>query len=163
MEDVLVPRRTSLLVASFSSLVLLFSLSLATASAAHHPGAHILMVELTGEAEVPGPGDPDATGTVAILVVPAADLICYQLTWQNIDGTVFGAHIHEGAEDEAGPIVVTLFGGPLGPSTAFSGTGSFQSCTRSAEADDIAENPGNYYVNIHSDVYPGGAIRGQLA
>ena len=163
MEDVLVPRRTSLLVAILSSLVLLFSLSVATASAAHHPGAHIFVVELTGAAEVPGPGDPDATGTAAILVIPAADLICYQLTWQNIDGTVFGAHIHEGAEDEAGDIVVTLFGGPLGPSTAFSGTDSFQSCTRSAEADGIADNPENYYVNIHSDVYPGGAIRGQLA
>ncbi|MGI8928872.1 MAG: hypothetical protein ACR2H0_05340 [Candidatus Limnocylindrales bacterium] len=61
MEDVLVPRRTSLLVAMLSSLVLLFSLSVATASAAHHPGAHIFVVELTGEAEVPGPGDPDAT------------------------------------------------------------------------------------------------------
>ena len=157
------PRRTSLLVAILSSLVLLFSLSVATASAAHHPGAHIFVPELTGEAEVPGPGDPDATGTAAILVVPAADLICYQLAWQNIDGTVFGAHIHEGADDEAGPIVVTLFGGPLAPPAALSGTDSFQSCTRSAEADDIAENPENYYVNIHSDLYPGGAIRGQLA
>ena len=157
------PRRTSLLLAILSSLVLLVSLSVATASAAHHPGAHIIVVELTGEAEVPGPGDPDATGTAAILVVPAADLICYQLTWQNIDGTVFGAHIHEGAADEAGPVVVTLFGGPLEPSTEFSGTGSFQSCTSSVEADDIAENPENYYINIHSDVYPDGAIRGQLA
>ena len=157
------PRRNSLLVAILSSLILLFSLSVATASAARHPGAHIFVVELTGEAEVPGPGDPNATGTAAILVIPAADLICYKLAWQNIDGTVFGAHIHEGADDEAGPIVVTLFGGPVGPSTALSGTDSFQSCTRSAEADDIAENPENYYVNIHSDLYPGGAIRGQLA
>jgi hypothetical protein len=157
MEDVLVRRPTSLLVGILASLVLLFTLSVATASAAHHPGAHIFVVQLTGAAEVPGPGDPDATGTAAILVVPAADLICYRLTWQNIDGTVFAAHIHEGAEDEAGPVVVTLFSG------AFSGTDSFQSCTRTAEADDIADNPENYYVNIHSDVFPDGAIRGQLA
>ena len=136
---------------------MLFSLSVATVSAAH-PGAHIFVVELTGEAEVPGPGDPDATGTAAILVIPAADLICYRLTWQNIDGTVWGAHIHEGLEDEAGPVAVALFG-----PTEFSGTGSFQSCTRSAEAEDIAENPENYYVNIHSTEYPDGAIRGQLA
>ena len=162
MKDVLVPRRTSLLVAILSSLVLVFSLSVATASAAHHPGAHIFVAGLTGEAEVPGPGDPDATGTAAILVVPAADLICYQLAWQNIDGTVFGGHIHEAAAGDFGPIAVTLFGGPQGPSTAFSGTDSFQSCTRSAEADDIAEHPENYYVNIHSELYPGGAIRGQL-
>jgi hypothetical protein len=154
---VLVPRRSSLLMAILSSLVLLFSLSVATVSAAHHPGAHIFVVELTGAAEVPGPGDPDATATAELLVVPAANLICYRLTWQNIDGTVFGAHIHEGAVDEAGPVVVPLFGG-----TAFAGTGSFQSCTRSAEADDIAANPANYYVNIHSDVYPSGAVRGQL-
>ena len=144
------------------ALVLLLSLSLTAVSAAHGPGAHIFVVQLSGEAEVPGPGDPDATGRAAILVVPAADLICYKVTWRNIDGVVFGGHIHEGDEDEAGPIAVTLFGGPLGHATEFSGTGSFQSCVRSAEADDIAEDPANYYVNIHSDVYPGGAIRGQL-
>ena len=155
------PRR-SVVVAILNALLLLFGLSVATVSAAHSPGAHIFVVQLTGGAEVPGPGDPDASGTAAVLVVPAADLICYRLTWQGIDGTVFGAHIHEGTADEAGPIAVTLFGAPHDPSPGFSGTGSFKSCTRSAEADDIAENPENYYVNIHSDIYPDGAIRGQL-
>jgi hypothetical protein len=158
VEDVLVPRRFTLLVAIVSSLVMLFSLSVATVSAAH-PGAHIFVFALTPEAEEPDPGDLGASGTAAILVIPAADLICYRLTWQDIEGNVVGAHIHEApvGVDNPAPLVGLIDG-------TFSGTaGSYQACTRSTEADAIAENPENYYVNIHSDVYPGGAIRGQLA
>lgn len=155
------PRRFSLLVAIVSSLVLLSSLSVATVSAAHHPGAHIFVFALTGEAEVPVPpgGDLGASGTGAILVVPATNLICYRLTWQDIQGNVVGAHIHQApvGVDEPDPLVGLIAG-------TFSGeAGSYQACTRSPAADAIAENPENYYVNIHSDVFPGGAIRGQLA
>lgn len=159
VEDVLVPRRFSLLVAIVTSLVLLSSLSVATVSAAHHPGAHIFVFALTPEAEEPLPGDLGASGTAAILVVPAADLICYRLTWQDIEGSVVGAHIHEApvGVDNPAPLVGLIDG-------TFSGAaGSYQACTRSAEADAIAENPENYYVNIHSTEFPGGAIRGQLA
>jgi hypothetical protein len=35
-------------------------------------------------------------------------------------------------------------------------------CTTSSFADAIASNPSNYYVNVHSSTFPGGAIRGQL-
>jgi CHRD domain-containing protein len=159
VEDVLVPRRFSLLVAIFSALVLLASLSVGTVSAAPGPGAHIFVFDLTPEAEEPEVGDVGASGVAAILVVPAADLICYRLTWQDIEGSVVGAHIHEApvGVDNPAPLVGLIAG-------TFSGaTGRYQACTRSAEADAIAENPENYYVNIHSTVFPGGAIRGQLA
>ena len=157
VEDVIVPRRFSLVVAIVSSLVMLLSLSAATVSAA--PNAQIFVFDLTPEAEEPEPGDLGASGSAAILVVPAADLICYRLTWQNIEGNVVGAHIHEApvGVDNPAPLVGLI-------DATFSGAaGRYQACTFSAEADAIAENPENYYVNIHSTVFPGGAIRGQLA
>ena len=159
VEDVLVPRRFSVLVAIVSSLVLLGSLSVGTVSAAHGPNAHIFAFSLTPEAEEPEVGDVGASGSAAILVVPAADLICYRLIWRDIEGNVVGAHIHEApvGVDNPAPLVGLI-------AETFPGTsGRYQACTVSAEADAIAENPENYYVNIHSTVFPGGAIRGQLA
>ena len=156
------PRRFSLLVAIVSSLALLGSLSVGTVSAAHGSGAHIFVFDLTPEAEIPV-GDLGASGSAAILIVPAADLICYRLIWQDIEGLVIGAHIHEGSAtvDNPAPLVGLIDANIDG---TFSGAeGRFQACTISAEADAIAENPENYYVNIHSTEFTGGAIRGQLA
>jgi hypothetical protein len=61
----------------------------------------------------------------------------------------------------AGPVVVPLFVG-----VAFSGTGSTSGCTTNVDRDlilAIIRDPANYYVNIHSSVFPAGAIRGQLS
>ncbi len=116
---------------------------------------------LTGSAEVPGPGDPDASGTASIALNQGQDEVCFSLTWENIDGTVVAAHIHEAPVGVAGPIVVPLF-----MDTSFSGTGSFSDCVAGMSGElikDIRQNPTEYYVNIHSTVFPAGAIRGQLS
>lgn len=77
-----------------------------------------------------------------------------------IDGTVTAAHIHVGPEGVAGDVVVPLFAG------AFAGTDSTSGCVQGVSEElikAIRKDPDNYYVNIHSDVFPAGAIRGQLA
>ena len=43
--------------------------------------------------------------------------------------------------------------------------GKVKDCA-TASADvvkDILQNPGNYYVNVHTSDFPAGAIRGQLS
>jgi hypothetical protein len=115
---------------------------------------------LTGAAEVPGPGDPDASGTAFITLNQGQGEVCFELSWTGIDGTVTAAHIHVGPAGVAGPVVVPLF-----VDVALSGTGSASGCVSGVSKElikAIRQDPGGYYVNIHSTVFPAGAVRGQL-
>jgi hypothetical protein len=116
---------------------------------------YVDVVRLTGAAEVPGPGDPDASGISIIVIVPDKDLVCWVNRWRNIDGTGFFGHIHVGAVGVGGPPVVP-FQSPPGVESPRHG------CLVDPDADAIVANPANYYVNIHSSAFPPGAIRGQL-
>jgi CHRD domain len=115
---------------------------------------------LTGAAEVPEPGDPDASGTAFITLNQGQGEVCFDLSWAGIDGTVTAAHIHVGAATVAGPVVVELFA-----DAAFAGTDSASACVAGVSKElikAIRHDPAGYYVNIHSDVFPAGAVRGQL-
>jgi hypothetical protein len=114
---------------------------------------------LTGAAEVPGPGDADASGTASITLNQGQGEVCFDLSWAGIDGTVFAAHIHVGPATVAGPVVVPLF-----TDVALSGTDSASGCVSASEEliKAIRQDPENYYVNVHSSVFPAGAVRGQL-
>jgi CHRD domain len=115
---------------------------------------------LTGAAEVPGPGDADAAGTALITLNQGQGEVCFDLSWAGIDGTVFAAHIHVGPAGVAGPVVVPLF-----TDVALSGTDSASGCVSGVSEElikAIRHDPENYYVNIHSSVFPAGAVRGQL-
>lgn len=115
---------------------------------------------LTGAAEVPGPGDADASGTAFLTLNQGQGEVCFDLSWAGIDGTVIAAHVHAAPAGIAGPVVVPLF-----TDVALPGTGSASACVSGVSEElikDIRQNPENYYVNIHSTVFPAGAIRGQL-
>lgn len=116
----------------------------------------ILKAHLTGAAERPGPGDPDGAGDATIYIDDDTDRLCARVTYSNVDGTPTGMHIHRAPPTSAGPVVVAL--------APPSGGRSFQCVSVADEAllDDIAANPQEYYVNLHSTIYPAGAIRGQL-
>lgn len=109
---------------------------------------------LVGSQEVPGPGDPDGTGTAKITADSTTNSVCFDITVQNI-APATAAHIHRGARGTAGPPVVTLDA----PVDGFS-----KDClsVEKAVAASIIANPSDFYVNIHNSDYPAGAIRGQL-
>jgi hypothetical protein len=135
------------LVAGFSAIALV---GLAVAG----DGGRPLTTTMTGAAEVPGPGDPDGSGTAELRLNPGQAQICYTLTVSNI-APATAAHIHVGPVGVAGPVVV-----PLVPPT--SGTSSGCASVDRELVLAIIQNPENYYVNVHNAVYPAGAIRGQL-
>jgi hypothetical protein len=111
---------------------------------------------MTGEAEAPA-GDPVATGTAVIRMRAGQGQVCFSIDVKNLGDAPVAAHIHRGAAGTAGAIVVPL--------TSPDSTGSTRGCTAAARplVSAILGSPAQYYVNVHTAAFPGGAVRGQLA
>ena len=118
-------------------------------------GGRPFTTALTGAAEVPGPGDPDGSGTAVLSLNPGQEEVCFELTVAGI-AAARAAHIHIGGAGVAGQVVVGLI-----PPTAGSSSGCVSASRELILA--IIQNPENYYVNVHNAEYPAGAVRGQLS
>lgn len=93
----------------------------------------------------------------------SADQLCYTLTARNLTAAPVAAHIHLGARHVAGPITVGLATPPAATSTVSEClTAAEGGALTPAELADITANPRSYYVNVHTPLFPGGEIRGQL-
>ena len=116
-----------------------------------------LTATLAGVTEGDNPGDEDGSGTASIVIDPAAGTACWTLTAENIM-PVTQSHIHVGAEGESGDVVVPL--------DVDGFEGSSEGCNEPMEdaaiLQEIVDNPAGFYVNLHTDDFPAGAIRGQL-
>jgi hypothetical protein len=110
---------------------------------------------LTGDAEVPGPGDPNGSGTVQVTVNPDTGQVCYELSVVNLQEAT-AAHIYKGEKGEEGPVAVPL----EAPKT-----GAAKGCTQAdvVEIGAILQDPTDYYVNVHTAAFPKGAVRGPLS
>ncbi len=118
-------------------------------------------VELAGENEVPPIATP-ATGTMDV-TLDEDDILTIEGEFSGlvaellfIEGTP--AHIHEGSATETGPIVWDVQVDADDDNTS----GTF-SLTRQLTSEEVATFEANqYYLNIHTEAYPGGELRGQL-
>ena len=103
-----------------------------------------------------GSTEPNANGTAIVHIRKDVSMACYRLHAANITLPSTASHIHRGAADVSGPVVI-----PFVPPDA---TGNSSGCTQTTPAlvDEIIGNPGNFYVNVHTKEHPAGAMRGQL-
>ena len=121
-------------------------------------GGRPFEVTLTGAAEVPGPGDPDGTGTARLTLNQGQGIISFEITVSNITLPATGAHIHIGSATQAGAVVVGL----TPPDATGHSSGEVSVDPELIKA--IRKNPENYYVNVHTlPLYAAGAVRGQLS
>ena len=135
-------------------------------------GTKQLLGALSGAKEV-GPdgkkraGDLDASGAAAGTIKDKAggnSDLCVGLVFQGL-GTLVASHIHRGQPNEAGPVVVGLFGPPTQTAPPASGDpGAFAGCVEISDAlaRELQKNPRKFYWNVHTSEFPGGAIRGQV-
>lgn len=126
----------------------------AVAGAAPPRTTAVFTASLNGAAEVPGPGDPDGRGIAVLRIdLDDDDSICFWLLVRRI-APASTAHIHEGGRNVAGPAVQ----GVEPPTDGYS-----SGCVDNPVlAEEILDNPSNYYINVHNTPYPLGAVRGQL-
>ncbi|PZF79966.1 CHRD domain-containing protein [Jiangella anatolica] len=127
-------------------------------------GADVTTVHtvLTGDAERPGPGDPDGRG--AFVAIIRGDTLCYTLVALRIEPAT-AAHIHIAPPTAPGPIVVGLeTPDPLsrGCITAVPDDQNTTMTLSESELAAIVADPTAYYVNVHNASFQPGAIRGQL-
>lgn len=116
-----------------------------------------LSATLAGVMEGDNPGDPDGSGTATITLDPETGEVCWNMTAEGI-GPVLQSHIHTGAAGVSGGVLVPL--------DVDGFEGSTEGCVEDQDAaalEDIVANPAGFYVNLHTEEFPAGAIRGQLA
>lgn len=141
-------RRPALVGAAAAALVLTAA---APALASSGDG---VFANLSGGQEVPGPGDPDATGAAIITLYPGAGRVCADISLARV-GEPMMAHIHAGRAGVVGPHVIDLTSAVTGGARCTSGVSP-------TLIEKIQRHPARYYVNVHTADYPDGAVRGQL-
>jgi hypothetical protein len=143
----------------------------ASVAGASHGGFH---ADLTGFQEVPAistTGEGSFTGTAV-----AGPALRYRLEYSGLEGgDVLFAHIHLGQRDVNGGVSAFLCGGgdkpPCPPSGSVRGTidpadiiGPSGQGIAAGEFDEAiaAIEAGVTYANVHTEMFPGGEIRGQI-
>jgi hypothetical protein len=142
------------------------------------PATLIFTAQLAASNEVPPITNADANGrgTATITIhavrdgsgaITSGSTVDFVVTLSGFPaGTVLtAAHIHPGAVGANGGVAVGA-GLASGEVTLADGSGSFTKTGQSINASDataIVANPSAYYFNVHTQLNPGGASRGQLA
>ncbi len=107
--------------------------------------------DLSGASEVPA-NESAATGSADVTVDTEAKTVSWTVSVQDLTGEPTAAHIHGPAgEDENAPPVIDM-------------SDSIMEGSADITDEQIGElQDGQYYVNVHTEEYPDGEIRGQLA
>ena len=138
--------------AVLAAVAALAAASVAGGSGTRSSFTELKTVNLSGSVESPA-GSPTGSGKARIFYDMKEGLMCWSLAVKGMNPAI-AAHIHKAPAGAAGPIVV-----PLSAPTPGS-----KGCVGTSRAliRDIAANPAQYYVNVHTRDFPAGAVRGQL-
>jgi len=115
--------------------------------------------------------DSLARGVATFRVSEDESELTYRLVLANIQDVTM-AHIHVGGPDDIGAVVVFLLHPADAPDGRFSGVVAQGTVTAADLVGPLAGHPlsdlvaemeaGNTYANAHTDLHPGGEIRGQI-
>ncbi len=142
-----------------AAVAAVFSLGWSVPAAANTLSLNAILLggnECVGAPPTCAQGDPDAFGT-ATITLPTSSMICFSILVDNVDPPS-AAHIHTGGATVNGAIVVPL----APPASGNPGASSGCVATPAGFVNKLLSNPASFYVNVHTGVYPSGAMRGQV-
>lgn len=131
------------------------ALTLGVAGAAQAAPPTVTKVPLNTGQEVPAPTEGGAHGFFSYEIDGTE--LCYTLEATGLSSPAAAAHIHVGARNAPGPVVV-----PLVVENARSFEVSTCTTADAALLAAIEANPKDYYVNVHTPMNAPGEVRGQL-
>ena len=100
------------------------------------------------------PTASNGSGTALVTLNQGQGVVCWDIGVENLTTPVILAHIHHGASGVNGPVVVDF----MEPVNGLNGC-----VTADAELiKQIRQHPDEYYVNVHTTMFPAGEVRGQL-
>jgi hypothetical protein len=148
----------------FLVILAVVSTAIATASAASARDPKF-NAELSGAAERPTPVETEGEGEAKFEL--EGTTVDFELKWKDLTTPALAAHIHCGGPEEVGPVGVTLFAGTMDTEGevqgSFTGPDPGNACGWATLADVLEGMASNdAYVNVHSERFSGGEIRGQV-
>jgi hypothetical protein len=96
----------------------------------------------------------NGSGTALVTLNQGQAEVCWDISVSDLTSPVILAHIHHGAAGVNGPVVVDFMEPVNG----------LQGCVHADPAliKQIRQDPADYYVNVHTTMFPAGEVRGQL-
>ncbi len=129
---------------------------------------HTFNLVMRGFEEVPVLGDVDGIATGTRMIDDVANTAAWSWTFDNLDGVAssanfVGHHIH-GPLAPAGTAAGIFKGFSTAATVTMLGEGTIIGSTSitNAQKTAILANPCQFYVNIHTSAFGGGAVRGQI-
>ncbi|WP_022890939.1 CHRD domain-containing protein [Agromyces italicus] len=126
----------------------------AGAAQAKPPGTPAIPLNNEQESQTTG-ATGGARGFMAYEIV--GDEFCYTVEVEGLTGGAVATHVHVAPRNVAGPVVIPI---AVPNATSF----VVEDCVAAAPAllAAIAAAPKAYYLNVHTPMFPGGEVRGQL-
>jgi hypothetical protein len=115
-------------------------------------------IVLNGAQEVPAKSG-SGNGTVDIEYNKDTRTLYYKVTWNSLSGNLVGFHIHGPAKKGFNASVIQSF---VGFAAANQGTYSGNVFIDGVLFKETELLNGEYYINMHTALNPGGEIRGQI-
>ena len=127
-------------------------------------------------AQVPDGGDPAGRANATLRLDPAREVVCLRTDWRDLAGEVTAIHLHRAPAGQNGPHHIEI----LNDESLTGEWNRVEFCVKvtgghHAQAEGhgdggepadriqaVVDDPGQFYLNVHTTAFPEGAIRGQL-